>query len=193
MRPLSGACHAASDVSPAATKPDNVEHVDRVADGQPCLAEGLDDLQRRARGEARDDLRHLPGGAGCVRSPQPPACCRGMGRGCLCRRDRPGARRQAGPRRGHPRRHDAREAQRSQGALRGGRHRDGGELLIDQRRASAVLLGAEGALDIEPLARITGRGVFGNDPDVFGVAPSKPPTVPWPELAAPGRTSTSSS
>ena len=37
--------------------------------------------------------------------------------------------------------------------------------------ASAVLLGAEGALDIEPLARITGRGVFGNDPDVFGVAP----------------------
>lgn len=37
--------------------------------------------------------------------------------------------------------------------------------------ASAVLLGAEGALDSEPLARITGRGVFGNDPDVFGVAP----------------------
>ncbi len=37
--------------------------------------------------------------------------------------------------------------------------------------ASAVLLGAEGALDAEPLARITGRGVFGNDPDVFGVAP----------------------
>jgi acetyl-CoA acyltransferase len=37
--------------------------------------------------------------------------------------------------------------------------------------ASAVLLGAEGALEGEPLARITGRGVFGNDPDVFGVAP----------------------
>ncbi|KQZ85818.1 beta-ketoadipyl CoA thiolase [Microbacterium sp. Root166] len=37
--------------------------------------------------------------------------------------------------------------------------------------ASAVLLGAEGAVDAEPLARITGRGVFGNDPDVFGVAP----------------------
>jgi acetyl-CoA acetyltransferase family protein len=37
--------------------------------------------------------------------------------------------------------------------------------------ASAVLLAAEGALDAEPLARITGRGVFGNDPDVFGVAP----------------------
>ncbi|WP_375385348.1 thiolase family protein [uncultured Microbacterium sp.] len=37
--------------------------------------------------------------------------------------------------------------------------------------ASAVLLGAESALDAEPLARITGRGVFGNDPDVFGVAP----------------------
>ncbi|MGC5171930.1 thiolase family protein [Microbacterium sp. DT81.1] len=36
---------------------------------------------------------------------------------------------------------------------------------------SAVLLGAEGAMDAEPLARITGRGVFGNDPDVFGVAP----------------------
>jgi acetyl-CoA acetyltransferase family protein len=37
--------------------------------------------------------------------------------------------------------------------------------------ASAVLLGAEGALDRPPLARITGRGVYGNDPDVFGVAP----------------------
>lgn len=37
--------------------------------------------------------------------------------------------------------------------------------------ASAVLLGAEGALDAEPLARIAGRGAFGNDPDVFGVAP----------------------
>jgi acetyl-CoA acyltransferase len=37
--------------------------------------------------------------------------------------------------------------------------------------SSAVLLGGEGALDLEPLARIAGRGVFGNDPDVFGVAP----------------------
>jgi acetyl-CoA acetyltransferase family protein len=37
--------------------------------------------------------------------------------------------------------------------------------------ASAVLLGAEGVLDMDPLARITGRGVFGNDPDVFGIAP----------------------
>lgn len=37
--------------------------------------------------------------------------------------------------------------------------------------ASALLLGAEGALDAEPLARITGRAAFGNDPDVFGVAP----------------------
>ncbi|WP_374312951.1 acetyl-CoA C-acyltransferase [Microbacterium sp.] len=37
--------------------------------------------------------------------------------------------------------------------------------------SSAVLLGAEVAVDAEPLARIAGRGVFGNDPDVFGVAP----------------------
>jgi acetyl-CoA acyltransferase len=37
--------------------------------------------------------------------------------------------------------------------------------------ASAVLLGGEGVLDAEPLARIAGRGAFGNDPDVFGVAP----------------------
>ncbi|MCD1573240.1 thiolase family protein [Agromyces mediolanus] len=37
--------------------------------------------------------------------------------------------------------------------------------------ASAVLLAAEGALEGEPLARIAGRGVFGNDPDVFGIAP----------------------
>ncbi|GAA4192855.1 thiolase family protein [Microbacterium oryzae] len=37
--------------------------------------------------------------------------------------------------------------------------------------ASAVLLGAEGALDAEPLARIAGRGVFANEPHLFGVAP----------------------
>ncbi|MHC3000508.1 thiolase family protein [Microbacterium sp. HJ5] len=37
--------------------------------------------------------------------------------------------------------------------------------------ASAVLLGGEDAIDAEPLARVAGRGVFGNDPDVFGVAP----------------------
>jgi len=37
--------------------------------------------------------------------------------------------------------------------------------------ASMVLLGAEGALDAEPLARITGRGVAGNEPQYFGVAP----------------------
>lgn len=37
--------------------------------------------------------------------------------------------------------------------------------------ASAVLLGAEGAIDREPLARIAGRGVAGNEPDVFGIAP----------------------
>ncbi len=37
--------------------------------------------------------------------------------------------------------------------------------------ASAVLLGSEGAVDAEPLARIAGRAAFGNDPDVFGVAP----------------------
>lgn len=37
--------------------------------------------------------------------------------------------------------------------------------------ASAVLLGAEGALEAEPLARIAGRGVFANEPHLFGVAP----------------------
>lgn len=37
--------------------------------------------------------------------------------------------------------------------------------------ASMVLLGAEGALDTEPLARITGRGVAANEPQFFGVAP----------------------
>jgi acetyl-CoA acetyltransferase family protein len=37
--------------------------------------------------------------------------------------------------------------------------------------ASAVLLGSEGAIDAEPLARIAGRAAFGNDPDVFGIAP----------------------
>lgn len=37
--------------------------------------------------------------------------------------------------------------------------------------ASAVLLGAEGALDREPLARITGRATHGVDPDQFPIAP----------------------
>jgi len=37
--------------------------------------------------------------------------------------------------------------------------------------ASAVLLGREGAIDAEPLARITGRAAHGVDPDVFPIAP----------------------
>ncbi|MFV0434002.1 MAG: thiolase family protein [Leucobacter sp.] len=37
--------------------------------------------------------------------------------------------------------------------------------------ASAVLLGGEGALDAEPLARIAGRAAHGVDPDEFPIAP----------------------
>jgi len=37
--------------------------------------------------------------------------------------------------------------------------------------ASAVLVGAEGALDAEPLARIIGRAAHGVDPDQFPIAP----------------------
>ena len=38
--------------------------------------------------------------------------------------------------------------------------------------SSMVLIGAEGALDdAEPLARITGRGAMGTDPNHFGIAP----------------------
>ena len=37
--------------------------------------------------------------------------------------------------------------------------------------SSMMLIAAEGALDTEPLARITGRGVAGNEPQLFGVAP----------------------
>jgi acetyl-CoA acetyltransferase family protein len=37
--------------------------------------------------------------------------------------------------------------------------------------ASALLIGADGVLDAEPLARIAGRGVAGNAPDLFGIAP----------------------
>jgi acetyl-CoA acetyltransferase family protein len=37
--------------------------------------------------------------------------------------------------------------------------------------SSALLLAGEGVLEGEPLARIAGRAAFGNDPDVFGVAP----------------------
>ena len=37
--------------------------------------------------------------------------------------------------------------------------------------ASMLLIGAEGALDSEPLARIVGRGSYGNTPNEFGIAP----------------------
>ena len=37
--------------------------------------------------------------------------------------------------------------------------------------ASALLIGAEGALDAEPLARIAGRAAHGVDPDYFPIAP----------------------
>jgi len=37
--------------------------------------------------------------------------------------------------------------------------------------ASMVLIGSQDALPGDPLARIAGRGVFGNDPDTFGIAP----------------------
>jgi acetyl-CoA acetyltransferase family protein len=38
--------------------------------------------------------------------------------------------------------------------------------------AGALIIGSENAgLDMEPLARIVSRGVAGNDPDVFGIAP----------------------
>ena len=36
---------------------------------------------------------------------------------------------------------------------------------------SAVSLGAEGAIDAEPVARITGRAVHGVDPDDFPIVP----------------------
>jgi acetyl-CoA acyltransferase len=37
--------------------------------------------------------------------------------------------------------------------------------------AGALVIGAEGALDAEPLARIVSRGVHAVDPDIFGIAP----------------------
>jgi len=37
--------------------------------------------------------------------------------------------------------------------------------------AAALFIGRAGALEAEPLARIVSRGVAGNDPDVFGIAP----------------------
>ena len=51
--------------------------------------------------------------------------------------------------------------------------------------ASAVLLSAEGALDLEPLARITGRGAHGVDPDLFPIAPIEAANT---ALARAGRT-----
>ena len=62
-------------------------------------------------------------------------------------------------------------------ALKPAFRRDGGTVTAGNSSplndgASALLIGAEGAVPgAEPLARIIGRGVFGNDPDIFGIAP----------------------
>jgi acetyl-CoA acetyltransferase family protein len=37
--------------------------------------------------------------------------------------------------------------------------------------AAALFIGGEDALEVQPLARIIGRGVAGNSPDIFGIAP----------------------
>lgn len=37
--------------------------------------------------------------------------------------------------------------------------------------AFMMLIGADNAVDAEPLARIIGRGLYGKDPDMFGIAP----------------------
>lgn len=54
--------------------------------------------------------------------------------------------------------------------------RDGGSVTAGNSSplndgAAAMLIGREGALETEPLARIVSRGVAGNDPDIFGIAP----------------------
>ncbi len=54
--------------------------------------------------------------------------------------------------------------------------RDGGSVTAGNSSplndgAAAMLIGREGALETEPLARIVSRGVDGNDPNVFGIAP----------------------
>ena len=62
-------------------------------------------------------------------------------------------------------------------ALKPAFRRDGGTVTAGNSSplndgASALLIGAEGAVPgAEPIARIIGRGVFGNDPDIFGIAP----------------------
>ena len=80
--------------------------------------------------------------AGRVRARQPPAGGGGVGARRVRGRGRRRAER-AGPRREHPRRHDAREARAAQAGVPQGRHGHGGQLVADERRrVGAVLLSA---------------------------------------------------
>jgi len=62
------------------------------------------------------------------------------------------------------------------GALAPSFRKDGGTVTAGNSSplndgASALIIGNEHALDIEPLARIASRAAFGNDPNEFGIAP----------------------
>ena len=99
-----------------------------LAAGQRADAGGVDGLARRGQRAARREVRDLAGAAGRVRRPLAPAGRRGLGRRLLRRPRGPGARRRAGPRRGHPARLDRREAGRAEAVVPPGRH--------DHRRAT---------------------------------------------------------
>ena len=156
---------------PRRRQPDHVEHLDRVADDQPRAAQGLDDLERRVGREARRDLRHLARRAGRVRAAQPqlaaPAGLRAPTTTRSCRSTVTSSR--------GTKASAIDTTLEKLGGLKALFAADGsvtaGNSSSINDGASALLLGGEGVLDAEPLARIAGRGVFGNDPDVFGVAP----------------------
>ena len=153
-------------------QPDDVEHLDRVADDEPGAAQGLDDLERRVRREARARST-----ASRARSRTRSRCAATASRRRRGRTASTTARscRSTGTRSPAMRASATTRRSRCSAALRALFAADGtvtaGNSSPINDGASAILLGAEGALDAEPLARITGRGVFGNDPDVFGVAP----------------------
>ena len=112
--------------------------------------------------QLREQVRHLPRAAGCVRLPlAPTAPPRRWERRLLRRSGHGRSRRRADPRRGHPRRtRTARETRQAQAVVSAGRHRHRRQRLPPQRRSlgAAARLARRQRTDrrLEPVARIAG-------------------------------------
>ena len=134
----------------------------------------VDGLPGRGQRAARREVRDLEGATRRVRGSlaQPGARC--LGAGLLRRPGGLGAWRRAGARRGHPAGLHDREAGRAQAGFRPDGTITAANASPLNDGASAVLLGSEaarGAVGVDPIARVAGRGTFALVPQDFGIAP----------------------